>query len=100
MASLEEQFEQAFTEIKVPGGPHLLEAEAVTDCEVNGSQATVTLNLPKDASTWESAGSYLFPALALILTGPGAFSIDSLLFGRRNYDASARSVTPPVKRRG
>jgi putative oxidoreductase len=58
------------------------------------------LNLPKDAETWESAGSYLFPALARMLTGPGAFSIDALLFGRAKYDTSARSVTPPVKRRG
>jgi ATP-binding protein involved in chromosome partitioning len=49
MASLEEQFEQAFTQITLPeGGKHLLEAEAVTECVVNGEAVTITLLLPKD----------------------------------------------------
>jgi ATP-binding protein involved in chromosome partitioning len=49
MASLEEQFAEAFTEITLPGGgQHLLDAEAVTGCEVNGTAATITLSLPKD----------------------------------------------------
>ena len=50
MASLEEQFEQAFSEINLPGGDqHLLEADAVTGCEVSGTAATITLNLPQDS---------------------------------------------------
>ena len=49
MASLEEQFEQALTEIQVgQTGTHLLEAEAVTECLVQGDRATVTLRLPPD----------------------------------------------------
>ncbi|MBI4081016.1 MAG: Mrp/NBP35 family ATP-binding protein [Candidatus Lambdaproteobacteria bacterium] len=49
MPSLEEQFEQALTEIMVgETGKHLLEAEAVTECLVNGDRATVTLRLPAD----------------------------------------------------
>ena len=49
MASLEEQFEQAFTEIPFDdSGKHLLEAEAVTECVVNGESVTVTLELPQD----------------------------------------------------
>jgi ATP-binding protein involved in chromosome partitioning len=66
MPSLEEQFEQAFTEIQMPGGPHLLEAEAVTECEVNGSQATVTLNLPKDAAVRQKVADQVRARLARI----------------------------------
>ncbi len=51
MASLEEQFEQAFTEIPFDAsGKHLLEAEAVTECVVNGESVTITLELPPDDS--------------------------------------------------
>ena len=50
MASLEELFEQAFTEIKLPGAQqHLLDADAIAGCEVSGAGVTVTLALPKDA---------------------------------------------------
>jgi ATP-binding protein involved in chromosome partitioning len=49
--SLEEQFERAFSEIVLDdSGRHLLEAEAVTECVVNGEQVTVTLSLPPDQS--------------------------------------------------
>jgi ATP-binding protein involved in chromosome partitioning len=49
MASLEEQFEQALTEIKFDdSGRHLLEAEVVTDCVVSGEAVTITLDLPAD----------------------------------------------------
>ena len=49
MPSLEEQFEQVFTEILISdSGPHLLEAEAVTDCVVNGESVAITLDLPPD----------------------------------------------------
>ena len=49
MASLEEQFEQALTEIQFDNsGKHLLEAEAVTECVVNGETVTITLDLPAD----------------------------------------------------
>jgi ATP-binding protein involved in chromosome partitioning len=48
MATLEEQFEQAFAEIRLPAGPHLLDAEAVTECIVNGEAVTITLDLPPD----------------------------------------------------
>ncbi|MDH4246704.1 MAG: Mrp/NBP35 family ATP-binding protein [Deltaproteobacteria bacterium] len=49
MASLEQQFEKAFTEIIIEGTEqHLLEAEAVTECVVNGDSVTVTLALPPD----------------------------------------------------
>lgn len=49
MASMEEQFEQALSEVMVGDtGKHLLEAEAVTGCVVNGEKATITLNLPED----------------------------------------------------
>ena len=49
MPSLEEQFEQAFTEITLDDSSrHLLEAEVVTDCVVSGETVTVTLDLPKD----------------------------------------------------
>ena len=49
MASLEEQFEQVFTQISLPNaGQHLLEADAVTECIVNGEAVTITLDLPKD----------------------------------------------------
>ncbi|HEX7926127.1 MAG TPA: Mrp/NBP35 family ATP-binding protein [bacterium] len=66
MASLEEQFEQAFTEITVPGGPHLLEADAITDCEVSGSLATVTLNLPKDAAVRQKVSDQVRARLSRI----------------------------------
>ncbi len=49
MASLEEQFEQAFTEIPFDAsGKHLLDAEVVTDCVVSGEMVTITLDLPPD----------------------------------------------------
>ena len=49
MASLEEQFEQALTEIQFDdSGKHLLEAEAVKECVVNGETVTITLDLPPD----------------------------------------------------
>ena len=49
MASLEEQFEQALTEIQLGNtGQHLLEADAVTECVINGESATITLDLPAD----------------------------------------------------
>ncbi|HKI97028.1 MAG TPA: Mrp/NBP35 family ATP-binding protein [bacterium] len=52
MATLEDQFEQAFTEITLPdGGQHLLEADAVTECVVNGDAVTITLDLPQDEAT-------------------------------------------------
>ncbi len=49
MASLEEQFETAFTEITLEdNGKHLLDMEAVTECVVNGESVTITLDLPKN----------------------------------------------------
>ena len=49
MASLEEQFEQAFTKIPFDdSGKHLLDAEVVTDCVVSGEMVTITLDLPSD----------------------------------------------------
>ncbi|MEE8396127.1 MAG: Mrp/NBP35 family ATP-binding protein [bacterium] len=49
MASLEEQFEKAFTEIMLgETGKHLLDADAVTGCVVNGESVTITLDLPTD----------------------------------------------------
>lgn len=57
MASLEQQFEQVFTEIDLPGtGKHLLDAEAVTGCVVQGSSVTITLNLPKDPGVRQKVG--------------------------------------------
>lgn len=48
MPSMQEQFEQAFIEITLADGKHLLEAEAVTECILNGETVTVTLDLPED----------------------------------------------------
>lgn len=49
MASLEEQFEQAFSEVLLSdSGPNLLEADAVTGCVFNGGAVAVTLDLQKD----------------------------------------------------
>ncbi len=60
MASLEEQFEQAFTDIKLTAaGQHLLEAEAVTECVVNGEAVTITLDLPKDDALRRSVAEQL-----------------------------------------
>ena len=57
MASLEQQFEQALTEIVVPGtGRHLLDEEAVTACVVQGSSVTVTLDLPPDEAVRQKVG--------------------------------------------
>ena len=51
MASLEEQFEQALTEITLgDSGKHLLEANAVTECMVSGSSVNITMDLPEDES--------------------------------------------------
>jgi len=50
MADLEALFEKAFTEIPFDDKRHLLDAEAVTDCVVNGDKVTVTLSLPSDAA--------------------------------------------------
>ncbi len=51
MSDLETQFEKAFTEIPVDdSGKHLLEAEAVTECVVNGEKVAITLDLPPDDS--------------------------------------------------
>lgn len=35
------------------------------------------------SASWEDVGFYLFGALALLLTGPGLFSVDAQLFGRQ-----------------
>ncbi|MCZ6749860.1 MAG: P-loop NTPase [SAR324 cluster bacterium] len=49
MSDLETQFEKAFTEIPFDdSGKHLLDAEAVTECVVNGEQVAITLDLPAD----------------------------------------------------
>jgi ATP-binding protein involved in chromosome partitioning len=57
MASLEQQFEQAFTEINLPGtGKHLLDADAVTGCVVQGGSVTITLDLPKDSAVRQKVG--------------------------------------------
>ena len=49
MSDLETQFEKAFTEIAFDdSGKHLLDAEAVTECVVNGEQVAITLDLPAD----------------------------------------------------
>ncbi len=51
MSDLETQFEKAFTEISFDdSGKHLLEAEAVTGCVVNGEKVAITLDLPPDDS--------------------------------------------------
>ena len=58
MASLEEQFEQALTEIMLGStGQHLLEAEAVTECVVNGEIVTITLDLPDDDALRQEVAS-------------------------------------------
>ena len=60
MASLEQQFEKAFTEIVIDGtDTHLLDAEAVTECVVNGDAVTVTLALPPDATLRKRVSSQL-----------------------------------------
>jgi ATP-binding protein involved in chromosome partitioning len=48
MPDLESLFEKAFTEIPFDANRHLLDAEAVTECVVQGDKVTVTLNLPPD----------------------------------------------------
>lgn len=49
MPSLEEEFEQAFTEIQIPGtGKHLLEADSIKNCVVSGQSVTITLDLGGD----------------------------------------------------
>ena len=49
MSDLESQFEQAFTEIPADDtGRNLLDADAVTECIVQGDQVTITLDLPAD----------------------------------------------------
>ncbi len=55
MPSLEELFEQAFMEIPFDdSGKHLLDAEAVAGCVVNGESVTITLDLPKDDNVRKS----------------------------------------------
>jgi len=73
MASLEQQFEQAFTEIVLPGtGKHLLEAEAVTNCVVQGGTVTVTLDLPKDPAVRQKVGDLVRAKVTQI---PGITSV-------------------------
>lgn len=47
------------------------------------------LSTQMGAKTWEDAGFYLFSALALMLLGPGRYSVDSVLFGRRSSENSS-----------
>jgi ATP-binding protein involved in chromosome partitioning len=73
MASLEQQFEQAFTEIVLPGtDKHLLDAEAVTQCVVQGGAVTVTLDLPKDPATRQKVGDLVRAKVTRI---PGITSV-------------------------
>jgi putative oxidoreductase len=46
-------------------------------------------SVDSSAKTWESAGFFLFSSLALLLAGPGRFSVDALLFGRRETEVPA-----------
>jgi ATP-binding protein involved in chromosome partitioning len=75
MASLEQQFEQAFTEIVLPGtGRHLLDEEAVTACVVQGSSVTITLDLPPDEAVRQKVGDQVRAKLRQI-PGISAVSI-------------------------
>jgi ATP-binding protein involved in chromosome partitioning len=79
MASLEQQFEQAFTEIVLPGtSKHLLDAEAVTGCVVQGGAVTVTLALPKDAAVRQKVGDLVRAKVAAI---PGITSVSIRMEG-------------------
>ncbi len=46
--------------------------------------------------SWEDVGFYLFGALALMLAGPGLFSVDAALFGR--HETSRDEVALPGER--
>ena len=73
MASLEQQFEQAFTEIVLPGtNTHLLDAEAVTGCVVQGGTVTVTLSLPEDRDVRQKVGDLVRAKVTQI---PGVTSV-------------------------
>ena len=53
-----------------------------------GNAGKPWLSIVPRAETWELAGFYLFSGLALMLLGPGRFSIDNFLFNhRRDHDA-------------
>jgi len=67
MASLEQQFEQALTEIVVPStGRHLLDEEAVTACVVQGGSVTITLDLPPDEAVRQKVGDQVRAKLGQI----------------------------------
>ncbi len=44
------------------------------------------ISMKPGGDSWEDVGFYLFGALALMLAGPGLFSVDAALFGRRNAE--------------
>ncbi|MFI5400864.1 MAG: P-loop NTPase [SAR324 cluster bacterium] len=73
MASLEQQFERAFSEIVLPGtNKHLLDAEAVTGCVIQGGTVTVTLALPKDPAVRQTVGDLVRAKVTQI---PGITSV-------------------------
>lgn len=75
MASLEQQFEQAFTEILLPNtGKHLLDAEAVSGCVVQGGSVTITLDLPQDPAVRQKVGDQVRAKVSQI-AGISAVSI-------------------------
>lgn len=51
---------------------------------VHFPKGTPWLSTKMGVDTWEDVGFYLFGGLALLLAGPGLFSIDAQLFGRRD----------------
>ena len=58
-----------------------------------GNAGKPWLSTAPGAETWEMAGFYLFGGLALMLLGPGRFSIDNFLFSRRQgHDADRIGV--------
>ena len=58
-----------------------------------GNAGKPWLSTTPRAETWELAGFYLFGGIALMLLGPGRFSIDNFLFGRRQgHDSDSIGV--------
>lgn len=97
MSSLEEQFEQAFTEIVLGNtGKHLLEAEAVTECIVSGQSVTVTLDLPEDGALRDSIREQITTRLQNI---EGISTVNVRLVGEPPPQAGPQAPPPGAEPR-
>jgi ATP-binding protein involved in chromosome partitioning len=74
MADLQSLFEKALSEIPFDAKRHLLDAEAVTECVLNGDKVVVTLNLPSDEALRRKISSMVEQRLGGI-PGIGSVSV-------------------------